>query len=118
VNNSCLQSCPYTAYHKVTLAHASQAGHASRGFFVDYCYLKCSFLKLLEPVNYIRSDWIRPEDLARYEALGYTTFKLTERNAPTEVMARRVKAWPPSGAMTAICSISAAVRSSGGAHGE
>ena len=93
VNNSCLQSCPFTAYHKVTLAHASQAGHASRGFFVDYCYLKCSFLKLLDPVNYVRSDWIRPEDLARYEALGYTTFKLTERNAPTEVMALRVKAY-------------------------
>lgn len=93
VNNSCLQSCPYTAYHKVLLAHASQAGHRSGGFFVDYCYLKCSFLKLLEPVNYIRSDWIRPEDLPRYESLGYETFKLAERNAPTEIMLTRVKAY-------------------------
>jgi collagenase-like PrtC family protease len=93
VNNSCIQSCPYTAYHKVTLAHASQAGHASGGFFIDYCYLKCSFLKLLEPVNYIRSDWIRPEDVPQYESLGYSTLKLTERNAPTDVMVRRVKAY-------------------------
>jgi collagenase-like PrtC family protease len=93
VNNSCLQSCPYTAYHKVLLAHASQARHSSGGFFIDYCYLKCSFLKLLDPVNYIRSDWIRPEDLPRYESLGYETFKLTERNAPTETMILRVKAY-------------------------
>jgi hypothetical protein len=55
--------------------------------------LKCSFLKLLDLVNYIRSDWIRPEDLPRYEALGYETFKLTERNAPTEIMVTRVKAY-------------------------
>lgn len=93
VNNSCLQSCPYTAYHKVLLAHGSQAGHRSGGFFVDYCYLRCSFLKLLESVNYIRADWIRPEDLHRYESLGYETFKLTERNAPTDIMVTRVKAY-------------------------
>lgn len=93
VNNTCLQSCPYTAYHKTLLAHGSQAGHPSGGFFVDYCYLKCSFLKLMDPVNYIRADWIRPEDLHRYEALGYETFKLTERDAPTEIMATRVRAY-------------------------
>lgn len=93
VNNSCLQSCPYTAYHKVLLSHASQTGHRSGGFFVDYCYMKCSFLKLLDPVNYIRSDWIRPEDLTRYESLGYETFKLTERDMPTEMILTRVKAY-------------------------
>lgn len=93
VNNSCLQSCPYTAYHKVLLAHASQSGHRSGGFFIDYCYLKCSFLKLLHPVNFVRSDWIRPEDISRYESLGYTTFKLTERQAPTDALFARVKAY-------------------------
>ena len=93
VNNSCLQSCPYTSYHKSALSHASQAGHSSGGYFIDYCYLKCSFLKLLDPVNYIRADWIRPEDIPLYESLGFDTFKLTERNAPTDVMEIRVKAY-------------------------
>lgn len=93
VNNSCLQSCPYTSYQKVVVSHASQSRHPSGGFLVDYCYLKCSFLKLAEPVNYIRCDWVRPEDIPRYESLGYNTFKLTERDAPSKVILRRVKAY-------------------------
>ncbi len=47
----------------VALSHASQAGHPSGGFLLDYCFLRCTRMKLADPVNYIRSDWIRPEDL-------------------------------------------------------
>lgn len=93
VNTNCLQSCPFAPAHMVALSHASQAGHPSRGFLLDYCFLRCSRMKLADPVNYIRSDWIRPEDLHHYEALGYDRFKLAERNAPTEVMVRRVRAY-------------------------
>lgn len=93
VNTNCLQSCPFSQAHMVALSHASQAGHPSGGFLLDYCFLRCSRMKLAEPVNYIRSDWIRPEDLPHYEALGYDRFKLAERNAPTEAMVRRVKAY-------------------------
>jgi hypothetical protein len=50
-------------------------------------------MKLQDPVNYIRSEWIRPEDLHLYEDLGYDSFKITERGAPTPVLVRRVKAW-------------------------
>ncbi len=93
VNTNCLQSCPFSQAHMVALSHASQAGHPSHGFLLDYCFLRCSRMKLADPVNYIRSDWIRPEDLRHYEALGYDRFKLAERNAPTEVMVRRVRAY-------------------------
>ena len=92
-NTNCLQSCAFSQAHMVALSHASQSGHPSRGFLLDYCFLQCSRMKLAEPVNYIRSDWIRPEDLRHYEALGYDRFKLAERNAPTEVMVRRVRAY-------------------------
>lgn len=93
VNTNCLQSCPFSQAHMVALSHASQAGHPRHGFLLDYCFLQCARMKLADPVNYIRSDWIRPEDLHHYEALGYDRFKLAERNAPTEVMAQRVKAY-------------------------
>jgi len=93
VNTNCLQACPLASAHMVALSHASQAGHAAGGFLIDYCFLKCTQMKLREPVNYIRSDWIRPEDLHHYQALGYDRFKIAERNAPTEVMVRRVKAY-------------------------
>ena len=93
VNTNCLEACPFSRAHMVALSHASQAGHPSGGFLLDYCFLRCTRMKLADPVNYIRSDWIRPEDLRYYETLGYDRFKLAERNAPTEVMVRRVKAY-------------------------
>lgn len=93
VSNNCLQSCAMSPCHMTSLAHASQSGHHSRGFFIDWCFLKCTQMKLQDPVNYIRCDWIRPEDLHHYEARGYSSFKITERGAPTAVLVRRVKAY-------------------------
>lgn len=93
VNNSCMASCAYSPYHMTTLAHASQSRHRSKGFFIDWCFLRCSMMKLESPVDYIRSEWIRPEDLPLYEDLGYHRFKVTERGAPTEVLVRRVRAY-------------------------
>ncbi|MEW6072849.1 MAG: hypothetical protein AB1726_09700 [Planctomycetota bacterium] len=93
VSNNCLQSCAMSPYHMNTLAHASQSGHHTRGFLIDWCFLRCTQMRLQEPVNYIRSEWIRPEDLHHYEALGYDSFKITERGAPTAALVTRVKAW-------------------------
>jgi collagenase-like PrtC family protease len=93
VNNSCLSSCAFSHYHMNTLAHASQSNHPSQGFFIDWCFLRCTMMKLANPVNYIRSEWIRPEDLHLYEGLGYERFKVTERGAPTDVLVARVKAY-------------------------
>lgn len=92
-NNSCLNACAYSHYHMTTLAHASQNRHFSKGFFIDWCFLRCTMMKLQNPVEYIRSEWIRPEDLHLYEYLGYHRFKITERSAPTEVLVRRVQAY-------------------------
>lgn len=90
-NSNCLLECPMTPYHNVGLSHASQKG--SSGFFIDYCLIRCLVEKLVEPVNYIKSPWIRPEDLHHYEALNYNSFKILERGAPTATMLRRVRAY-------------------------
>ncbi len=92
-NNNCLQACALSPMHMNAMAHASQAGHETNGFLIDWCYLKCTAAKLEAPVNYIRSEWIRPEDLHIYEGLGYERFKLVERDIPTPVMLRRVRAY-------------------------
>lgn len=92
-NANCLQFCPLAAYHMVGLSHASRRGESTRGFMIDYCILRCSELKLREPVNYLRSEWIRPEDVPLYEELGYDRFKILERNAPTPALARRARAY-------------------------
>ncbi len=92
-NNNCLSACAFSPSHMNALAHAGQSWHANRGFFIDWCFLMCTEMKLRDPVNYIRSEWIRPEDTRLYEELGYDLFKITERDIPTPVMAARVKAY-------------------------
>ena len=92
-NSNCLMFCPLSGQHMVNLSHASQNGHRSRGFLIDWCALRCSYMKLMEPVNYLRSEFIRPEDLGQYRNLGYNNFKILERGAPAATMLKRVKAY-------------------------
>lgn len=92
-NSNCLMFCPLSGHHMVNLSHASQKGHASRGFMIDYCALRCSAEKLADPSNYLRSEFIRPEDIDSYMNMGFTSFKILERGAPTTVMAKRVRAY-------------------------
>lgn len=92
-NNNCLTGCAMSPMHMNALAHTGQSWHANKGFFIDWCFLKCTEMKLRDPVHYIRSEWIRPEDLPLYEDLGYDLFKIAERDIPTEMMMTRVKAY-------------------------
>ena len=93
VNNNCLSGCALSPMHMNALSHAGQAWHGNRGFFIDWCFLRCTEGKLRDPVNYIRSEWIRPEDLHVYEELGYDLFKIAERDIPTPLMITRVRAY-------------------------
>jgi hypothetical protein len=92
-NSNCLIFCPLSGQHMVNLSHASQKGHQSRGFMIDYCALRCSSEKLSDPSNYLRSEFIRPEDLDIYTDMGFSSFKILERGAPTAVLAKRVQAY-------------------------
>jgi collagenase-like PrtC family protease len=91
VNNWCRQDCAIAGTHAVGLSAGSQRG--SRGFPLDYCSIVCNEIRLREPVNYLRANWIRPEDLGFYEELGYHNYKIVERNTPTRVLLERVKAY-------------------------
>ncbi len=89
-NHVCILNCPLQTYHQNGFAHASDD---TRTLFIDYCFLRCSRLRLTDPSQFIKTAWIRPEDLAVYEAMGYTTFKLLERGVPSAELLRRVKAY-------------------------
>ena len=90
VNHVCLLNCPMQSYHQNGFAHASDD---TSTLFIDYCLLRCSRLRLADPSQFIKSTWIRPEDLGAYEEMGYTTFKLLERGIPSVELLRRVKAY-------------------------
>lgn len=92
LNNICLWQCPYN------FEHVNHDGHASREGEKDYCYLQypgylCLYRKLTEPVELIRSPWIRPEDVAAYEQIGYDHFKITERFKETPLLLEHVRAY-------------------------
>jgi collagenase-like PrtC family protease len=93
VNNNCLSACALSPSHMNALSHAGQRGHGNDGFLIDWCFLRCAEMKLRDPVNYIRSEWIRPEDLAVYEGLGYDLFKIAERDIPTRLLVARARAY-------------------------
>jgi collagenase-like PrtC family protease len=93
VNNICLWQCPYN------YEHVNHDGHASReGEEDQYCYLQypgylCLYRKLMDPVELLKSPWIRPEDIPHYEAMGYNHFKITERFKRTPLLLENVMAY-------------------------
>jgi len=91
VNNWCRTDCAIAGTHATGLNAASQQGN--RGFPLDYCSVVCNWVRLQDPVNYIRANWIRPEDLHYYEELGYHNFKIVERNTPTRILVERAQAY-------------------------
>ena len=93
VNNGCLCHCPFAIPHALVVSHASQKGHLSGGFLIDYYRLMCSSMRLRQPVNFIRSDWIRPEDLVHYHKAGADYAKIVDRGMTTRALERIVKVY-------------------------
>lgn len=94
VNNSCRTDCAIAGTHATSLSHGSQKqADGKPPLPLDYHMLFCLDYRLREPVNYVRANWIRPEDLHLYEEMGFDNFKIVERNTPTPVLLKRVKAY-------------------------
>jgi collagenase-like PrtC family protease len=93
VNNICLWQCPYNYEHVNHDGHASRQGEEEANCYLQYPGYLCLYRKLTEPVELLKSPWIRPEDLSHYEALGYDRFKITERFKRTPLLVEHVKAY-------------------------
>lgn len=93
VNASCLLNCAYELTHMNLLTQSSRKKDSLGGFCLDYCFFYCAAKKLRETMHYLRSTWIRPEDLGYYEALGYSSFKIVERSCPSDLLLKRVAAY-------------------------
>ncbi len=89
VNNNCLMTCPMLNYHQNYLGLLEPSDSDKK----DFCYQLCSAERIKNPINYIKSDIIRPEDLHYYEELGFERFKIIDRCTPPDLMLKRVKAY-------------------------
>jgi len=93
-NTGCLPDCSLFQYHSLLASHGSQSAYMHKaGFAVDYCVIYCKYLRLLNPVNFIRSQWIRPEDLGIYEEMGIDGIKLIDRRCSTDMLVKITKSY-------------------------
>jgi collagenase-like PrtC family protease len=92
-NLQCLKNCPFWFYHGNISSHDSQTGILNKKFTIDYSFIMCSYLRLRDPAEFIRSGWIRPEDVHYYEDLGIDRIKLVNRTMATQTIVKIVEAY-------------------------
>ncbi|HEX4875240.1 MAG TPA: U32 family peptidase [Chitinophagaceae bacterium] len=92
-NLMCMNKCPMVTLHANYNAHASQKNHVSDNFSFDYYLFSCAERLLSDPVEILKSAFIRPEDLHYYEEAGVDNIKLVERIMTTDALALIVKAY-------------------------
>jgi len=91
VNLACLIHCPLRDYHGSFVSHAAESSR--NGCYVDYSLAKCNQIKSVSSVEVMKAPWIRPEDLALYERMGFEHFKLAGREKGGEWILRAVAAY-------------------------
>ena len=72
VNNMCLLDCPFRNQHYNYYSHLHPDGP-------DPNIVACSLARLEDPIQLIKSPWIRPEDLNTYVENGVKIFKIAGR---------------------------------------
>jgi collagenase-like PrtC family protease len=80
-NLSCIFQCPNNTYDYVCDGFRSQK-KSTRPFY-NYPKIKCTNIKLSNPVELIKSPWIRPEDVNFYSESGIHFLKIAGREAST-----------------------------------
>lgn len=91
VNQSCLPSCPYRGHHLNTSSLASQPDAPCPAF--EYPILECGLEYVQDPAKIISGIFVRPEDLAVFEEVGVTRFKVSGRNRSTDWLVRSARAY-------------------------
>jgi collagenase-like PrtC family protease len=105
-NNSCIYQCPYVCAHQTSPAFHSRTGSRP---VLEYELFWCAGRYAHDGAELIRSRWIRPEDLAVYESMGYDRFKIAGRGRDSQWLLRAVRAYAArshQGDLTEIISMS------------
>lgn len=89
VNIGCLLRCPQARIHATRISHSSKPGAQP----IDPCIEWCRGQRRTDPLNIVRADFVRPEDMHRYEALGIRLFKVVDRSCSTDALVERVTAY-------------------------
>ncbi|HQQ93747.1 MAG TPA: U32 family peptidase [Bacteroidia bacterium] len=92
-NLICMNRCPFVTLHANYNAHTSQGDHCTNHFGLDYYLSNCASKLLSDPVEILKSAFIRPEDIHYYEEEGVDNMKLVERSMTTEHLSTIISAY-------------------------
>ena len=87
-NSGCLRNCPYQTFHDNLVAHDSEVREIRNcsGFMPHLCWERYKDGKNL--ADFLRSSWIRPEDIYKYESYCSTVKLATRQHSnPRSVIA-------------------------------
>ncbi|MBN2535318.1 MAG: U32 family peptidase [Spirochaetales bacterium] len=91
-NVGCVYACANMHSHTNSVAH-SGAESAINTILTEVYAADCLYKRISNPVELIKSRWIRPEDVGYYEEIGIDMFKIIDRHSSTEALAERMKAY-------------------------
>ena len=92
-NIPCLDRCRFRDEHYKFVGHASQIGQKQGELTFDPFLLRCSLTYLQYPIQFLKSPFIRPEDISKYKKLGIDIFKLSNRKDPTAHLINTAQAY-------------------------
>jgi len=91
-NIPCLLRCPVSDAHYKYLSNASREGGGIKAKKDPYLAM-CSQVFMNNPVELIKSPFIRPEDIGFYMHLGFNRFKLSDRSETTAFLLKTALAY-------------------------
>lgn len=90
-HDACLLDCHLQDCHHLMESHASQKDCQIP--YYRYYTTHCRHIFLSNPAEIIRSTFIRPEDIRQYIDIGINSFKLVDRNKPTDWIINAISAY-------------------------
>ncbi len=91
-NAGCIYGCHNMHSHSNSTSHSSKIENKPRPFS-EYYQANCMLTRISNPVEFVKSRWIRPEDVKVYEDIGIDMLKILERNSTSDTLGERVKAY-------------------------
>lgn len=96
MTDACIFECPYRQNHFALQSHDSveENENPQKAEVKNYPFDRC-WRQLIAnwPAEFLKSRWIRPEDLHIYEKIGIDKFKISGRTLPEEWILRSTKAY-------------------------
>ncbi|OPZ94854.1 MAG: Peptidase family U32 [Firmicutes bacterium ADurb.Bin419] len=91
-NVGCIYGCHNMHSHSNSTSHNTKNGNKSM-LSSEYYQANCMLTRMSNPVELVKSRWIRPEDVKVYEDIGIDMLKILERNSTSDTLGERVKAY-------------------------